>query len=164
MALHALFFSSLKWLQGKKNITNILTLDGIVFIFNRYLEVCHFGRRDPPPSHMIVKRFGCTAVHNKTLYKCIIHFERHITFLSNIESRMTFLVFKGVIHLKYCHHFLVFVWFQKKKVFALHFSLKCKWIGTWASKDQKLQKSRAGFTISTDQFQSIFILMIMNQY
>ncbi len=29
-------------------------------------------RRDPPP-HMIVKRFGCTAIHNKALYKCIIH-------------------------------------------------------------------------------------------
>ncbi len=22
---------------------------------------------------MIVKRFGCTAIHNKVLYKCIIH-------------------------------------------------------------------------------------------
>ncbi len=28
-------------------------------------------RRDPP--HMIVKRFGCMAIHNKALYKCIIH-------------------------------------------------------------------------------------------
>ncbi len=27
-------------------------------------------RRDPP---MIVKRFPCTAIHNKALYKCIIH-------------------------------------------------------------------------------------------
>ncbi len=27
-------------------------------------------RRDP---HMIVTRFGCTAIHNKALYKCIIH-------------------------------------------------------------------------------------------
>ncbi len=24
-------------------------------------------------SHMIVKRFGCTAIHNKALYKCFIH-------------------------------------------------------------------------------------------
>ncbi len=23
--------------------------------------------------HMIVKRFGCMAIHNKALYKCIIH-------------------------------------------------------------------------------------------
>ncbi len=23
--------------------------------------------------YMIVKRFGCTAIHNKALYKCIIH-------------------------------------------------------------------------------------------
>ncbi len=32
--------------------------------------------RDPPhptPPHMIVKRFGCTTIHNKALYKCIIH-------------------------------------------------------------------------------------------
>ncbi len=28
-------------------------------------------RRGPP--HMIVKRFGCTTIHNKALYKCIIH-------------------------------------------------------------------------------------------
>ncbi len=32
-------------------------------------------RRDPP--HMIVKRFGCTAVHNKALYKCFIHSMLH---------------------------------------------------------------------------------------
>jgi len=25
------------------------------------------------PPHMIVKRFGCTTIHNKALYKCIIH-------------------------------------------------------------------------------------------
>ncbi len=28
-------------------------------------------RRDPP--HMIVKCFGCTTIHNKALFKCIIH-------------------------------------------------------------------------------------------
>ncbi len=27
----------------------------------------------PPPAPIIVKRFGCTAIHNKALYKCIIH-------------------------------------------------------------------------------------------
>ncbi len=25
------------------------------------------------PPHMIVKRFGCTTIHNKALYKCLIH-------------------------------------------------------------------------------------------
>ncbi len=34
-------------------------------------------RRDPPPPppppHLIVKHFGCTAIHNKVLYKCIFH-------------------------------------------------------------------------------------------
>ncbi len=30
-------------------------------------------RRDTPPPHMIVKHYGCTAIHNKALYKCIIH-------------------------------------------------------------------------------------------
>ncbi len=31
--------------------------------------------RTPPHTHthMIVKRFGCTTIHNKALYKCIIH-------------------------------------------------------------------------------------------
>ncbi len=33
---------------------------------------------NPPPPHMIVKRFGCTAIHNKALYMCTIH--------SNTES------------------------------------------------------------------------------
>ncbi len=33
-------------------------------------------RRDPP--HMIVKRFGCTTIHKKALYKCIIHSFIHI--------------------------------------------------------------------------------------
>ncbi len=27
----------------------------------------------PPPPRMIVKRFGCTTIHNKELYKCLIH-------------------------------------------------------------------------------------------
>ncbi len=31
-----------------------------------------WGETFPPP-HMIVKCFGCTATHNKALYKCIIH-------------------------------------------------------------------------------------------
>ncbi len=30
-----------------------------------------WGETPPPP--MNVKRFGCTAIHNKALYKCIIH-------------------------------------------------------------------------------------------
>ncbi len=25
------------------------------------------------PPHMIAKRFGCTTIHNKALYKCFIH-------------------------------------------------------------------------------------------
>ncbi len=29
--------------------------------------------RPPPPPHMIVKRFGCTTIHNKALYKWIIY-------------------------------------------------------------------------------------------
>ncbi len=28
---------------------------------------------ETPPPPMIVKCFGCTAIHNKVLYKCIIH-------------------------------------------------------------------------------------------
>ncbi len=39
---------------------------------NPQMEAAHWwwSRRS---SHMIVKRFGCTAIHNKALYKCIIH-------------------------------------------------------------------------------------------
>ncbi len=36
-------------------------------------------RRDPP--HMIVKHFGCTTIHNKALYKCIIH-----SFINSTEA------------------------------------------------------------------------------
>ncbi len=32
---------------------------------------------------MIVKRFGCTAIHNKALYKCLIHSFIPLHFLSN---------------------------------------------------------------------------------
>ncbi len=41
-------------------------------------------RRDPPP-HMIVKRVGCTTIHNKELYKCIIHSFIH----SSVRSEET---------------------------------------------------------------------------
>ncbi len=30
------------------------------------------------PPLMIVNRFGCTAIHNKALYKCIIHSHTHM--------------------------------------------------------------------------------------
>ncbi len=30
------------------------------------------GWGETPPPHMIVKRFGCTTIHNKALYKCLI--------------------------------------------------------------------------------------------
>ncbi len=33
---------------------------------------------DPPPPPTIVKRFGCTAIHNKALYKCFIHFHQSL--------------------------------------------------------------------------------------
>ncbi len=32
-----------------------------------------WGDPPPPPPHVIVKRFGCAAIHNKALYKYIIH-------------------------------------------------------------------------------------------
>ncbi len=35
--------------------------------------------------HMIVKRFGCTTIHNKALYKCFIHsFIQNITVLLEV--------------------------------------------------------------------------------
>ncbi len=34
--------------------------------------------------HMIVKRFGCTAIQNKALYKSLIHSFIHSTFLLNL--------------------------------------------------------------------------------
>ncbi len=39
----------------------------------------------PPPTHthMIVKGFGCTAIHNKALYICIIHIYIHIHIYMN---------------------------------------------------------------------------------
>ncbi len=45
----------------------------VVFLVKNYRSPNNWWwlRRDPPP-HMIVKRFGCMAIH-KALYKCIIH-------------------------------------------------------------------------------------------
>ncbi len=36
--------------------------------------------------HMIVKRFGCTTIHNKVLYKCIIHSFIHLFVRSFVRS------------------------------------------------------------------------------
>ncbi len=45
------------------------------------------GWGETPPPHMIVKHFGCTAIHNKALYKCIIHSFIHI---QNAAVRLVF--------------------------------------------------------------------------
>ncbi len=46
---------------------------------------------------MIVKRFGCTAIHNKALYKCIIHsFIHTYTRYKNSSSQDL----KGIVHPK----------------------------------------------------------------
>ncbi len=37
--------------------------------------------------HIIVKRFGCTAIHNKALYKCIIHSFIHSVMTSLVDTR-----------------------------------------------------------------------------
>ncbi len=42
---------------------------------------------------MIVKRFGCTAIHNKALYKCVIHSFIPQTFEMRLYSDF-------IIHLK----------------------------------------------------------------
>ncbi len=47
------------------------------------------GETPPPPpthTHMIVKRFGCTTIHNKALYKCIIHSLWHWRILTVSEQ------------------------------------------------------------------------------
>ncbi len=45
---------------------------------------------------MIVKRFGCTTIHNKALYKCIIHSFIH-SFKCIIHS---FIQYMECIHIK----------------------------------------------------------------
>ncbi len=37
------------------------------------VDTAHGGGWGETPPHMIVKRFGCTTIHNKALYKCFIH-------------------------------------------------------------------------------------------
>ncbi len=55
------------------------------------------SERPPPPppthTHMIVKHFGCTAIHNKALYKCIFH----SFILSFIHSFIIYLLFVLVL-------------------------------------------------------------------
>ncbi len=40
--------------------------------------------------HMIVKRFGCMAIHNKALYKCIIHHSSYDVFVSYKHTAFCF--------------------------------------------------------------------------
>ncbi len=53
-----------------------LSVDGVALEFHSKFVVAEERPPPPPPPpppHMIIKRFGCTAIHNKALYKCIIH-------------------------------------------------------------------------------------------
>ncbi len=45
----------------------------------------------PPPPHKIVKRFGCTTVHNKALYKCIINSLRKKGVEGHYKERRSYL-------------------------------------------------------------------------
>ncbi len=45
-----------------------------------------WGETPPPPPHMIVKRFGCTAIHIKALYKKCIIYHSYVTFVNSVEK------------------------------------------------------------------------------
>ncbi len=62
-------------------------------------------RRDPPPPpHMIVKRFGCTAIHIKALCKKCIIYHSYVTFVNSVEKHTV------------CVFFNVPVWLNTFKV------------------------------------------------
>ncbi len=47
---------------------------GVLWLYSLVvIEERHTHTHTHTHTHMIVKRFGCTTIHNKALYKCIIH-------------------------------------------------------------------------------------------
>ncbi len=51
----------------------LLTSQHVIYFHVVMSFLTHSGVVEERPPHMIVKHFGCTAIHNKALYKCIIH-------------------------------------------------------------------------------------------
>ncbi len=84
---------------------------------------------------MIVKRFGCTTIHNKALYKCLIHsfipeqerFVKTITFLHKRVSKLqvTYMHYKTIEHnLKLIRQHTVYheiKWHTRIKLFDIIF-------------------------------------------
>ncbi len=60
-------------------------------------------RRPPPPhTHMIVKYFACTTIHNKALYRCIIHSSANIILWPLWDFEKSPTVLQGEKGCEYC--------------------------------------------------------------
>ncbi len=75
--------------------------------YTKYISVCNYVVNYYICKHMymyhvymIVKRFGCTAIHNKTLYKFIIHLFIHSYDLGSLEETVSCIILLGDIHYK----------------------------------------------------------------
>ncbi len=78
-----------------------------------------------PPPHMIVKRFGCIAIHNNALYNCFIHSFIHLIigplkFVQSTECTVSrppsIIATKDMHNLDFCHYFIgsrLWIWDMK---------------------------------------------------
>ncbi len=72
----------------------------------RIIQVLHTDGGWGETPHIIVKRFGCTTIHNKALYKCIIHSFIHSFIYSFTANRaILFLLFQYLWRALY-----IFIW------------------------------------------------------
>ncbi len=78
----------------------------------------------PPPTHMIVKRFGCTTIHNKALYKCLIHSFIHSCDVLRLQWNIW--CFKSAAHYKKCESAYTCIMFKRlwERLVGCFFSLK----------------------------------------
>ncbi len=79
----------------------------------------------PLPPHMIVKHFGCTAMHNKALYKCIIHSIHDET----VNIGLLYLKYQNVMcNLRMRGEDVIDLNVQKCTICNIYFLFCCSWI------------------------------------
>ncbi len=75
----------------------LLTSQHVIYFHVVMSFLTHSGVVEERPPHMIVKHFGCTAIHNKALYKCIIH-----SFTISLEKfAFTYIFVKTSLYIQY---------------------------------------------------------------
>ncbi len=96
-----------------------------------YVDAAHWWwlMRDPPPTHththMLVKRCGCTAIHNKALYKCFIH-----SFTNHYDFQKIYILFQLFVSIQWKNHHCIVRKHWDFSKFLLCFTEEKKRFGT----------------------------------